>query len=261
YLPDASQKENKKESAEISTSSTNETESLNATEVAVAGPQAAETSTNTVYDNIDTILNSKNNNLSSAFQQLFKTWDQQYNKKTYKTACKQAASHSLSCLYRHGNLNSLKEHDRPAVLTLVNKQGKTRYVTITSIDNDIATIYSNNTAYTVKLSDLDKYWHGKFILLWQKPMHYLTTISPGDSGSIINWLNTQLEKTNNHLPEKDINIYNDNLVKKVIAFQSQHGLTADGIVGPITIIHLNTQSGKKAPSLVPPSSLQLTKQG
>ena len=58
-----------------------------------------------------------------------------------------------------------------------------------------------------------------------------------------------------------MNTYDDNLVKRVIAFQSQHGLTADGIVGPITIIHLNTQSGMKVPSLVPPSSLQLTKQG
>ena len=92
-------------------------------------------------------------------------------------------------------------------------------------------------------------------------MHYSTTISPGDSGAVINWLNTQLEKTDNRLPDSTINTYDDYLVKRVIEFQSQHGLSADGIVGPITIIHLNTQSGMKAPSLAPASSLQLTKQG
>ncbi len=271
YLTQTPVKQNTKESTAISLSSTNEIEPLNATETQVvetpaveipaAEIQAVEIGTDIIYDNIDTILNTRGNSRGSAYQQLFKTWGQQYNEKTFKTACKQAATHSLSCLFKQGNLNSLKAHNRPAVLTLVNKQGDTRYVTITSIDSDVATIYSNNTAYTVKLSELDKYWYGKFILFWQKPDHYITAISPGDSGAIINWLNTQLEKINNDLTEATITTYDDHLVKKVIAFQSQHGLTSDGIVGPVTIIHLNTQSGMKVPSLVPPSSLQLTKQG
>ena len=261
YLPQTAINQNEIESTAISLSSTDEIKSLDATEALEAETQADETNTEIAYDDIDTILNVKSNSLASAFQQLFKTWGHNYNEKTFKTACKQATSLSLSCLYRHGNLNSLRKHNRPAVLTLVNKQGKTRHVTITSIDNEAATIYSNNTAYTVKLNELDRYWHGKFILLWQKPNHYLSTVSPGDSGAIINWLNTQLGKTNNRLPDSTINTYDDYLVKRVIEFQSQHGLTADGIVGPITIIHLNTQSGMKAPSLVPTSSLQLTKQG
>ena len=264
-------KQNKKESTAIFLSSTNEIEPLNITatpvvetpaaEIQAAEKQVVEISTDIVYDNIDTILNTRGNSRGSAYQQLFKTWDQHYNEKIFNTACKQAATHSLSCLFKQGNLNSLKAHNRPAVLTLVNKQGDTRYITITSIDNDVATIYSNNTAYTVKLSELDQYWYGKFILLWQKPDHYRSAISPGDSGAVINWLNTQLEKINNDLTEATITTYDDYLVKRVITFQSQHGLTADGIVGPVTIIHLNTQSGLNVPSLVPPSSLQLIKQG
>ena len=264
-------KQNKKESTAIFLSSTNEIEPLNITatpvvetpaaEIQAAEKQVVEISTDIVYDNIDTILNTRGNSRGSAYQQLFKTWDQHYNEKIFKTACKQAATHSLSCLFKQGNLNSLKAHNRPAVLTLVNKQGDTRYITITSIDNDVATIYSNNTAYTVKLSELDQYWYGKFILLWQKPDHYRSAISPGDSGAVINWLNTQLEKINNDLTEATITTYDDYLVKRVITFQSQHGLTADGIVGPVTIIHLNTQSGLKVPSLAPPSTLQLTKEG
>ena len=271
YLTQTPVKQNTKESTAISLTSTNEIEPLNVTETQVVETPAAEIqaaeipvveiSTDTAYDNIDTILNTRGNSRGSAYQQLFKTWGQHYNEKIFKTACKQAATHSLSCLFKQGNLNSLKAHNRPAVLTLVNKQGETRYVTITSIDSDVATIYSNNTAYTVKLGELDKYWYGKFILFWKKPDHYITAISPGDSGAIINWLNTQLDKINSELTEAAITTYDDYLVKRVIVFQSRHGLTADGIVGPVTIIHLNTQSGLKVPSLVPPSSLQLTKQG
>jgi general secretion pathway protein A len=252
----SSVKQNSKENTAISLPSNKKVESLNTTVTAVDEMQAVAISTDTAVDNIDTILNTKNNNRTAAYQQLFNAWDRHYKEKTSKTACQQAATQSLSCLFKRGNINSLKAHNRPAVLTLINKQGKTRHVTITAIDNDIATLYVNNTAYKIKLNELDKYWYGQFILLWKKPDYYLAAISPGDSGAIVNWLNTQLEKINKHLPERIISTYDDTLLERVIAFQSQNGLTADGIVGPVTIIHINTQSGMRVPSLIPLPTLQ-----
>ena len=52
----------------------------------IAETQAVEINTEIAYDDIDTILNVKNNNLASAFHQLFKTWGQEYNKQTFETA-------------------------------------------------------------------------------------------------------------------------------------------------------------------------------
>ncbi len=152
----------------------------------------------------------------------------------------------MRCLHKQGNLNSLKAHNRPAVLALINPQGEMRHITITSIQDDLATVFSNNTEYTIKLSDLDQHWYGRFLLLWRKPDNYSSAITPGDSGNIVNWLNNQfvdeqLANTNN--------AYDETLVEKVKAFQSQHGLAADGIVGPVTIIHLNTRSGLSVPTL------------
>ncbi|NOQ68809.1 MAG: AAA family ATPase, partial [Gammaproteobacteria bacterium] len=205
----------------------------------------------TEYDDINEILNDDSNNPASAYLELFKTWGLDYNDKTSITACKQAKTYSLSCLYRHGNLNNLKAHNRPAVLTVTNNQGVKRYITITSIDKNLATVFSNNKAYTVKLDDIDKHWYGSFILLWRKPEHYSSAITPGDSGDIITWLNTQLVKINKTPLAEIISVYDDYLIEKVKTFQLQQGLTADGIVGPVTIIHINTQSGIKAPSLKP----------
>ena len=199
-----------------------------------------------VYDNIETILNDKKSDQISAYQALFKAWDKNYNNKIVTTACKQAKEFSLRCLHKQGNLNSLKAHNRPAVLALINSQGEMRHITITSIQDDLATVFSNNTEYTIKLSDLDQHWYGQFILLWRKPDNYSSAITPGDSGNIVNWLNNQFvdkqfANTNN--------AYDETLVEKVKAFQSQHGLAADGIVGPVTIIHLNTKSGLSVPTL------------
>mgnify|MGYP001828993034 CR=1 FL=1 len=209
------------------------------------------TATNSV-DDISAMLESAPNDPATAYQQLFRTWGQQYEKNTRLTACKQAEKFSLSCLYRHGNINSLRLHNRPAVLTLLDDQGGKRYITISAIDGDIASVYSNNQLYRVKLKEIDRYWYGQFILIWDKPEDYSAVIKPGDSGDIIYWLNRQLEKINNtHSPDIIISKYDSYLVDKVKAFQSEQGLIADGMVGPITIIHLNNELGAKSPSLTP----------
>jgi general secretion pathway protein A len=210
----------------------------------------AETTVDINYDNISEVLNGTTNNPASSYQELFKIWNQYYDTKTLMTACEQAETYSLSCLHTQGNLKSLKQHNRPAILTLINNQGETRYLTIASIHNNHATVFSNNTAHTIRLSDLDKYWHGKFVILWRKPGHYLSAITPGHSGKIVSWINEKLSIINNNTISETVkNTYDDELADKVKAFQLQHGLIADAIVGPVTILHLNTQSGINVPSL------------
>ncbi|MBT8120481.1 MAG: AAA family ATPase [Gammaproteobacteria bacterium] len=199
------------------------------------------------FDDIETILNDSSNDQVSAYQQLFLAWGHKYNNKSITTACKQAEALSLRCLHKQGNLNSLKAHNRPAVLKLVNNNGQIRHITVTSIRGEFASVYSSDDQYTVRLSDLDKYWFGQFILLWHKPEHYSSAITPGDSGDIVSWLNTQFA---DELPEsKASDIYDDALVERVKTFQTDHGLVADGIVGPVTIIHMNTRSGADVPTL------------
>ncbi|VAW55621.1 General secretion pathway protein A [hydrothermal vent metagenome] len=203
------------------------------------------------FDDINKLLSDENNDQVAAYQQLFVLWNQTYNAKTSVTACKQAQNLSLSCMHKQGNLNSLRIHNRPAVLTLINNKGEQRHATITSIDENSASLISNGTTYKVSLYELDRHWYGQFTLLWNKPDNYSSSITPGDSGEIINWLTVQLAKINNNSSDVIISTYDDYLIEKVIAFQARQGLTADGIVGPVTIIHLNTQSGMQVPSLTP----------
>ncbi|NOQ90643.1 MAG: AAA family ATPase [Gammaproteobacteria bacterium] len=200
------------------------------------------------HDDIEKILNTKIDSPVSAYQALFKIWKQKYNKKSFITACKQAESFALSCLHKQGNINSLKAHNRPAVLKLINSNGEIHHVTITSIQNKLATIYSDNKEHTIKLSELDKYWYGRFVLLWKKPEYYSSAVIPGNSGNIVNWLRTHFTDKN-YSTDKAINTYDIKLLNEVKNFQAQHGLTADGIVGPVTIIHLNTESDVDVPTL------------
>ncbi len=198
------------------------------------------------YDDIDKILNDEGSNQISAFQALFNAWGHFYYNDNYPQACKQAETLFLRCMYKQGNLNSLKTYNRPAILTLVNEQGEERYLTITSIQDNLATVHSNNKKYTVSLNELDQYWYGNFIIFWQMPQNYLSAITPGDNSNMVAWLYAQFTDNKSPIHKK---IYDIALIKKVKAFQAQNNLIADGIVGPATIIRLNSKSDSSIPTL------------
>jgi general secretion pathway protein A len=235
------------DSMSIEQQETNQQDAELAGTEAVLDPGAVEHNDEKKYDDIESILNDSNNDQVSAYQQLFLAWKHRYDKKVITIACKQAEALSLRCLYKQGNLNSLRAHNRPAVLKLVNNNGQIRHITVTSIRGEFAKVYSSNNQYTVRLSDLDQYWYGQFILLWHKPEHYSSAITPGDKGAVVTWLSTQFA---DEIPESNrSDSYDEVLIERVKTFQTEHGLVADGIVGPITIIHLNTRSGMDVPTL------------
>jgi len=204
-------------------------------------------------NNIQTIkdfessLNTSSNSLSSSYDILFNLWGGKYNRRSNTTGCKQAESFSLLCLHRLGNLNSLKKLNRPAALKIINPKGEHRYIAVTKIRNDIVTVYSGGKPFAITLTQLDQYWHGQFILLWKRPNEYNAPIKPGERSGIVNWLHSLFDDPGKPIAD---NLYSNALSTKVRAFQKEHHLTADGIVGPVTIIHLNTQSNQKIPILI-----------
>ena len=204
------------------------------------------------YDDIKQILDDKNNDQAAAYDALFRVWGKQYNSRTSVAACRQATTYSLSCLHKQGNLNSLKQHNRPAVLSMINNTGEKRYVTITRIDGDVASLSSGDRQYSIRLKALDDHWYGQYTLLWLKPGSYSSAVSPGDSSSLVRWLDEQISIISGQQQERISSTYDEPLVKMVKSFQSQHGLIADGIVGPVTIIHINTQAKTDVPSLITP---------
>jgi general secretion pathway protein A len=212
------------------------------------------TVTESEYADINSLINNAPVNPRSAYEALFSAWELHYNDRAPVTACKQAEVYGLRCLYANGNLNSLKTHNRPALLTIADSQGNKRYITITAFEKDQATVFSENQPYTVKLSELDSYWYGQFILLWHKPEYYTTAITPGKSGKIVSWLYDSLSGITDLPAGRSSDVYDYYLVGKVKAFQLQQGLAPDGIVGPLTILYINALTKPGIPVLKPTTS-------
>jgi len=222
------------------------TEELIATEQ--AGKEPAEIQ-NFVDPVKDYILSSADQNKEVAFSSLLMRWQPNYNSKTNKSICNDSA-HGLSCFNHRGNLNSLRKLNRPVVLKLYNDDGKAAYMVLDYLNKNKAILNTGQDSLEIDTALLEKYWYGEFSLLWQPPPFYQQAILPGSNGDIVQWLGQQLTRLYGYGKTPTIyDTYSKDLITQLKRFQQSKGLIADGIAGPLTLIHLNTAIGKQAPTL------------
>lgn len=87
------------------------------------------------------------------------------------------------------------------------------------------------------------------LIAWQPPTGYRRGVKPGQSGAVVGWVRQQLgmewhggwtvigpQGATNARPDE--NLYDPLLANRVMQFQVQHGLDADQILGPQTLIFL-----------------------
>lgn len=190
------------------------------------------------------------NSKEIAFQALLSQWNISYNLGNYASMCKFANTHDLNCLHKRGNLRSLLLLNRPAVLKLINDQGESYYIAMTSVTGETATVKIGSESIIIPLSIIESHWLGDYIILWRPPPDYPGSVHFGDRGTIVQWLDNQLAALNDRpLSLLDNPTYGTELETEVKKFQAVEGLIPDGIVGVHTIIHLNTAADHDVPKL------------
>lgn len=196
------------------------------------------------------ILSIEENNKDEAYTALFKIWKHEYPGSKTINACAHAQTEGLSCFHNRGNLNSLRKLNRPAVLKLYNEDGKIAYAILTQLNYEKARLDTGWVNFEIDIALLETHWYGEYTLLWQKPPFYRAAVQPGSSGPIVQWLDQQLTRLYGQSDVPTIhNIYSDELVLNVKKFQQSKGLIPDGVVGPLTFIHLNSVIGAQTPLL------------
>ena len=212
--------------------------------------EAIATATPQADDPINDFINAaEDENQVIAFDTLLRQWLPGYMNENGTPVCDNFA-HNLSCLHDRGNLNSLRKLNRPAVLKLYGNDGKTAHVVLSRLDKNRATLLAAEDGFDIDVSLLEKYWYGEFSLLWQPPPFYQQAISPGSNGPVVQWLGQQFTRLYGHQQTPTIyDVYTDELITRVETFQQSKGLVADGIAGPLTLIHLNTDIGAPSPLL------------
>jgi general secretion pathway protein A len=190
----------------------------------------------------------------TAFVHLFALWNQDYSSVIEPTACARAEQLGLRCLHGKGTWNNLRRLDRPATLTLVDEVGEKHYVVLAQLKGEVAHLDVDGQPYRFLLSEIDRYWFGEYVLLWQPIDPSLEVIRPGMSGPTVAWVAQQLDRFDGQ-GGSIMDLFDEPLKERVMAFQRSHLLEMDGVVGPRTFIKLNTLGeNPEIPRLSPPMS-------
>jgi general secretion pathway protein A len=216
---------------------------------AIATPPQPEDEGNSQEESLSALLlDADKSYYRDAWTALFAQWSVELPAHVKPDFCNFATENGLRCLLGKGTWASLRHFDRPVILTLVATDGQRVPVTLQHLDRDSAELVLGGELYRLPVGQLDRHWYGDFAMLIQAPPAGTLYMKVGSRGADIGWLRQQLETIQGVDLSTDSPLYfDDGLHQQLLAFQRSRGLVPDGVVGPHTIIQLNSfsqQSGK-----------------
>ncbi len=199
---------------------------------------------------------------TGAYRLLFSIWGLDYSPSENPAECLFAVANNLRCLERQGTWGSLSFLDRPAILELRNTEesmgedsragatGETGYAVLRSINGKEAVLLTTDGLQTVSAGSLERYWSGKFTVLWQLPSYMLgerDETPAARAGMAARMM--ELAELYSPDPAENDRINRMDLDEQVRWFQSKKGLAVDGIAGPMTLIQINNDLDADLPRL------------
>lgn len=182
----------------------------------------------------------------SAFRALFALWGQDIDSLGERTGCEVASELGLECVFSTGTWNNLRNYNRPAVIELLDDGGGRHHVLLTAMDETSISLRLGDKTVRYPIAEADRYWFGKYLLVWQPPALELDGLRLGMEGERVMWLRETLARFNGEPAEGDQH-FDVALEDKVREFQRRHELVADGVVGQFTLMQLNAYRRQPAP--------------
>ncbi len=184
----------------------------------------------------------------TAFARLFSYWQRDYAQYSGSTGCDRAQQAGLRCLFDSGTWNNLRLLNRPAILELTDAHGGRHHVLVSALKEDSVALELGDRLREFPLTDVDRFWYGKYLALWNPPEGGDQLSRRGARGPAVQWLREALARAGLATTGRG-EVYDAELESKVKEFQRRHQIEDDGIVGKMTLILL-TRYDKVAPPLL-----------
>ena len=189
--------------------------------------------------NITQLFDNHDDQLS--YETLFDLWHIEYDPAA-GTACAQAEKAGLRCYFQRGTWSTIRQLDRPVILTLTGDNGLQHEMALVSLNGQYAQLAKQPGSVDVLLTDLADYWFGQFMLVWRPANGRDESIGPGMRNENVRWLRQSLAVLDNEYQpmRENSDIFDAELGRQLVAFQRKHRLEADGLAGRNTQIIINS---------------------
>lgn len=154
-----------------------------------------------------------------------------------KTAdpCAWAATRGYGCQPLRGPWSRINGLNLPMVLEFLTAAGERRYAALIRLHGQQLELANAGQSARFALGDVLSLWNGKAITIWKPPALEATPLRPGVTAPIIGQIRQQLGPA--AIPGAE-NLFDPGLQTRVMEFQQKHGLKADGVIGAMTLFHL-----------------------
>ncbi len=161
------------------------------------------------------------------------------------SACDRARTSGYECLGQRGSWNSLRQLDRPAILTLTDQQGDSHRVVLTAIQGNYAELSIAGVSVSHRLEDVSELWFGQYLLIWKPANGSSVALVPGAQDPNVIWLRNSLASIDERYRAEpfDSDVYDTVLADRVREFQRDHRLIVDDLAGRQTQIIVNSLLG------------------
>ncbi|MEM8815623.1 MAG: AAA family ATPase [Pseudomonadota bacterium] len=177
----------------------------------------------------------------NAYATLFALWGKELDGNGSEP-CRQAAAHGLACHAQRGTWASLRQLDRPAILTLTDSGGDSHAVVLTALNGDIAELSIAGVSVAHPVGDVAELWFGRFELLWKPATASAEALVPGADRPGVAWLRQGLADIDERYRSEPVDStrYDAELTERVREFQRDQRISVDGLAGKQTQIIMNS---------------------
>ena len=149
-------------------------------------------------------------------------------------------------------ISDLETINRPGIVWIkqASEKAALKGYMLTGLDSSAVFLSDSSGEITLPRQQFLNSWSRSYLYLWQPPQSF-NVLQIGDRNpQAVTWLQDQLAIVDQR-SERIITggRYTAAIAEKVVSFQTQQGLKADGVVGRETIIHLNQLTNAQIPRL------------
>ena len=181
---------------------------------------------------------------ASAIQDLYQLWG--YQSSLRDGLCLSEPQSVFVCVEGQATLRELIQLNSPVVLNLT-FEDESYHAVLYGLSDKSVELLVNQSLVQIPVSVLEALWQGDYVAIWKQPLR--ETLREGDSGEAVALLDLLLSEVlgENVTGQEQ---FDNELKRKVEAFQVWQGMSVDGIAGKRTLARLQRIAQLDSPILM-----------